>query len=607
MIFLFIYFSTDLSKAPLVHSEKQQFNPEVFTMDLSTNLSQVEEEDEKTNYSDTEQEAEHEDDNQENKEDNVSCGTTDNVNEEVVYEKKSSKNGIQRKNKKTKEVELVKQKEDISIGDCNSEKDQISKDEQNVSEHDSGEVLESNNFENSPLNQKEKDTRLVSDESTLKNAPRKKIADKNENEGSCNDKIQKTENKSISKLELKDKKLNCPESQDSDSIVPNLPRGEVENTSVKKGKYARAMKPVTKKTDDQNKIENEVSCYDKTQKTENKSISKLELKKKKTTKNLVVCPESQDSDSLVPNIPIGEGDNTSVKKGKYAKAMKPVTKDTDDQNKVEKEVSSNDKSQKTENKSTSKLELKKKQHMKKLDCPDSQDSNSVVPNVPKNEVENTSVKKGKYAKAMKPLTKETDEQNKIEKEVSSNNKSQKTENESTPKLELKKNQHMKKLDCPESQDSDSVVPNVPEDEVDDTSVEKGKYVRVMKPVSKETDEQNVPDLNLDIPELEMEEEETDSLILSELILKKKSSKYEDSDAESECLELEEISTINDVKSCGHVDSDSDSLDLDVSPKCVVEKNKSVEVAGFSKKIHGKFAGRCDERGSDSDPFEAIED
>ena len=258
MIFLFIYFSTDLSKAPLVHSEKQQFNPEVFTMDLSTNLSQVEEEDEKTNYSDTEQEAEHEDDNQENKEDNVSCGTTDNVNEEVVYEKKSSKNGIQRKNKKTKEVELVKQKEDISIGDCNSEKDQISKDEQNVSEHDSGEVLESNNFENSPLNQKEKDTRLVSDESTLKNAPRKKIADKNENEGSCNDKIQKTENKSISKLELKDKKLNCPESQDSDSIVPNLPRGEVENTSVKKGKYARAMKPVTKKTDDQNKIENEV-------------------------------------------------------------------------------------------------------------------------------------------------------------------------------------------------------------------------------------------------------------------------------------------------------------------------------------------------------------
>lgn len=78
---------------------------------------------------------------------------------------------------------------------------------------------------------------------------------------------------------------------------------------------------------------------------------------------------------------------------------------------------------------------------------------------------------------------------------------------------------------------------------------------------------------------------------------------ESDDSDEECLDLEE-----NVTSASKYDdgSDSDCLDLEVDttqPKVVTEVLPSAD----TDRVHGRFAGRCTEHNSDSDPFEFIED
>ena len=167
-----------------------------------------------------------------------------------------------------------------------------------------------------------------------------------------------------------------------------------------------------------------------------------------------------------------------------------------------------------------------------------------------------------------------------------------------------------------SDKSDSVVPNKT---TNSEGPAKTRYARARRAVT----DQNVPDLVADMNSaIESEHLSSPKLSLNKHIKHDIGTKKNDSEDDEECLNLDETKyrkLDNDSDSdaldlaqnsqgqgsANGQDDDSDALDLDVgepSPKIIVEN-----IQGVQGCIRGRFSRSCNDPGSDSDPFEVIED
>ncbi|XP_005107524.1 hepatoma-derived growth factor-related protein 2 isoform X2 [Aplysia californica] len=159
-----------------------------------------------------------------------------------------------------------------------------------------------------------------------------------------------------------------------------------------------------------------------------------------------------------------------------------------------------------------------------------------------------------------------------------------------------------------SSHSDGVVPSQPLKENGTNKPKKSSYARAVRPA---VTDQNVPDLEADVTSI-IESEGTLTLKTDSSSVKKQEKILRDSIDKLESGDEEESFDLGDVykksvqspRSKVPQDSDCESLDLEVdavSPKVIAEN-----VQGIQGDIHGRFAGTCFDQGSDSDPFDAIE-